>query len=353
MKKLPWAKLMLIGTGILIASFVQSMMAFTGIIQVQPLMGEGFFLMALVFAVVLARRFAQTHTNLEISNNENLELNRTLEDKVRLRTEELKEKNDLITDSIEYASIIQRSMLPDPDKLRPFFSDSLILWKPRDIVGGDSYWFAEKDGDFFLAVLDCTGHGVPGALLAMTAASTLESLVRYSTDGDPAALLEELDSSMSKRLHQDRRNEVTDDGLEIGFCRYDSRRRVLAYAGSRLSLFVNQDGQIQEIPGDRRGVGYSRNTTSRGFTRHEIPVNPTTRFYLSSDGITDQNGGPKGFGFGKKRLLELVRQNGHLDMASQKTAIEAALATWQGNEAQRDDLSLVGFQIAFNQTEGA
>jgi serine phosphatase RsbU (regulator of sigma subunit) len=344
---------MLVGIVLLVATFIQSMLVFTSMLKMEPLMGEGFFLMAVVFAIVLAQRAAQTHSRLEVIHQDlvqvsekNLELNRTLEDKVRERTAELNQKNEEITDSIEYAGLIQNSILPDPHAMAEVFADHFVVWKPRDIVGGDCYWMARQGADFTFALLDCTGHGVPGALLTMTASAALDSIVDHINSEDPATILGELNRLMKRVLHQGHQREMTDDGLEIGLCHYSAAANTLSFAGSRISLFVLHDGELAEHAGDRQVIGYRRAVDGHPFTTHSLKVAGGMGFYLTTDGFLDQNGGTRGFAFGKARFRDILLAQAGKGMDGQKAALETALAEYQGSEIQRDDITVVGFKVA-------
>lgn len=347
-KRLQYSKIMLIAIILLSVTFIYSMLVFSIIIDKSPLIGEGFFLMVLVFSVVLAKRFAQTHTDLELSYAENLQLNRTLEDKVIVRTAELKEKNDEVIQSIDYSALIQNSMLPSYENLDSVFSDFYVIWRPKDIVGGDFYWFSKQDDDFLIAIIDCTGHGVPGALLTMTATSSLERIVTHINSSDPGKILSQLNVILKSVLSQDNPYDIKDDGLDIGLCHYSTKNKKLTFAGSKIRLHVDNNGEFTEIKGDRQGIGYKRSKEGYIYTNHIVDVTDDTTFHMTTDGFPDQHGGDKGFGFGWTRYKKLLEEYRHLSLGAQVENIEAALFEYQGSNNQRDDITLLGFKVRNN-----
>jgi len=347
-RKLIYSKLMFLGLVLLGACFIYSMLIFAALIIKETLIGEGFFLMAVVFSIILAKRFAQTHTDLEATHKKNLELNRTLEEKVRDRTAELENKNREIMESIEYAGLIQNSMLPEQGKLEDVFSDHFVIWQPRDIVGGDFYWHHKNGDDFLIALMDCTGHGVPGSLLTMTATSVLGRVVHHINNNDPAEILRELNRIMRKMLSQGHQIDLSDDGLEIGLCHYSAEKKQLTYAGSKIRLHILRDGELTEVRGDRQGIGHKRGKKDFRYTNHTVPVTGDSTFYMTTDGYLDQGGGLKGFSYGWTRYKKSLTRYGHMAMEEQRNMLEQTLKEFQGQEDQRDDISLIGFKVALS-----
>ncbi|QEN04400.1 hypothetical protein EW093_06715 [Thiospirochaeta perfilievii] len=345
-KRLMYSKLLFLSIFLLGLTFIYSMLCFSTIIYKDPLIGEGFFLMAAVFSIVLAKRFANTHENLEVEYEKNLDLNRTLEDRVFVRTLELKEKNRMVMDSIEYASKIQNSMLPNKYTMAEYLSDFYTIWKPKNVVGGDSYWFYKHDKGFLIAVIDCTGHGVPGAILSTTANNVLERIVSHINNSDPATILYELNRILKRILSQDNPFDIADDGLDIGLCYYDINSSKLTFAGSKIRLHtVDANGELTEYKGDRQGIGYKRSKIDYNYTNHEINVDPSTSFYMTTDGYLDQNGGDQDFGLGWTRYLNLIKSGYKLDMDKQKINLDTFFDDYRGLAEQRDDITLIGFKI--------
>ncbi len=248
----------------------------------------------------------------------------------------------LLTDSIRYASRIQRSLLPADKDIRRLMKNSFIIWEPRDVVGGDLYWVKEDKHGYFCVLFDCTGHGVPGALMTTIAVSALE--VAFTTTADPARLISRVNQLVKDALDQTTESKGdSDDGLEMGICLVEPERNRLTYAGARFDLMFHQDNGVEIIRGDKSGVGYRNVDNERKFTSHSIRLRPGQRFYMYSDGVTDQIGGERRRAFGRKRLIELVKNTASFPMDIQKEEILKSLKEFQGDEHRRDDLSMVGF----------
>lgn len=286
----------------------------------------------------------------------------TLESRVRERTEALADINRRIMDGINYAQLIQSSILPKGELLNDALAEHFVLWRPRDVVSGDFYYFRALDDGFLIGVADCTGHGVPGAFMTMTASAILNSVVDALGGGDPAAVLAEVDDKVRAALHQDSAAASWeggfDNGLDLALCRVRSGSDRMIFAGARLPLLTAGPDGIDEIRGDRRSLGYRRPSGPRAatqppFTSHEVMLNPNHTYYICTDGLTDQCGGERGRGFGKGRLREIL--SGSLDrtLAEQKNAIATALAGFQSGRAQRDDITMIGFRVRPYGTFGA
>lgn len=272
--------------------------------------------------------------------------NQQLEQIVAERTRELTDKNEKILESIRYAMRLQESILPDPEMLRRFFSEYFVVWKPKDIVGGDFYWSHETGGNHLLAVVDCTGHGVPGALMTMTVNALLNHIIEDICCDDPALILKQLNHLLKKTLHQEHHDSTIDDGLEIGLCLVRPAAGEMLYAGAKLALLVQSvDGTIAIIRGDRQAIGYKRSRLDYTYTWHRIPLEQGTRFYLASDGFLDQNGTGHPFGIGLKTFQHFVEAASSIPLGEQGPYFEEALRGWIGTEIQRDDITLVGFVV--------
>ncbi|MGL1893221.1 MAG: SpoIIE family protein phosphatase [Spirochaetaceae bacterium] len=340
-----YSKTMLVGILLLSVSFVYSMLCFMGILAKSPFIGEGFFLLVITFTVILGKRFAQTHTSLEKSYSVNLELNETLEHKVEDRTKELKVKNREVMQSIEYAALIQNSILPSKAQLDEIFFDHYLDWKPKDVVGGDFYWIMKKDNGFIAAVIDCTGHGVPGALLTMSAKSQLERIVQHINSDDPGVILSNLNRLLKQVLSQDNIYEIKDDGLDIGLCIYNSDTKSLQFSGSKIRLFTLLNGDIVEYKGDKQGVGYKRSKYDYVYTTQQIDIQRGMSFHFTTDGYIDQSGGEKEFSFGWKRYLAALKKATGKNMNSYLDTLQKDLADFQDGYSQRDDITLMGFKL--------
>ncbi|RXT05787.1 SpoIIE family protein phosphatase [Ammoniphilus sp. CFH 90114] len=281
-----------------------------------------------------------------------LKLNEELEGKVMERTRELHEKNQALLDSIDYAKRIQESILPSPEKLDEALKEYFLLWKPRDLVGGDFYWIKKlKEDEYVLAVGDCTGHGVPGALMSMMAVSILHQITENEESCDPSSLLQRLNQLVQETLNKEDKVLGTDDGLDISVCYIQGEK--LTYAGARCSLFIaRNDGEVELIQADKKGIGYRKTDLQYSFTNHEISLEQYPTLYLTTDGFLDQNGGSHNFSFGKKRFIAAIEKYYQQPLADQQQYLSNELEAYMGQEIQRDDILVVGFR-PLTRKEGA
>ncbi|CAO3434429.1 SpoIIE family protein phosphatase [Azospirillum doebereinerae] len=283
----------------------------------------------------------------------------TLEQRVNERTEELRQSNEQlgvvnrqVMDSIQYASLLQSAILPDERAMARRLDDVFALWRPRDVVGGDFHIFRElgsdPDGDFLIGVVDCSGHGVPGAFMTMMVNAVLDHVVSENGTGDPAAILGGLNRMVRAALARGRENPRFDNGLDIGLCLVRPGRGDLVFSGGRISLHVVDPaaGSVNEIKGDAQSLGYRRSRIDHVFTSHTVPLAAGGAFYMTTDGFLDQAGGPRGFGFGNRRFDAMLLEQHGKPMADRKAAFARTLAEYQGGHAQRDDITLLGFAVA-------
>lgn len=273
-----------------------------------------------------------------------IQLNLEMENEIRERTAEISDQNTKIMESLYYAQTIQESILPGTDVWKKLLTDNFVLWKPRDIVGGDFYWLKETKYGFILVVGDCTGHGVPGALMTMAVNSILNNIVVESDVISPAHIIKELNRQLREALNKEMRDHSTDDGLEAGICYYENTGK-LFFAGAKISLYVSSAGQIDKYDGCKSGIGYIKSTFSSEFKDVDLKVEPGDRFYLTTDGYLDQNGGLNDYSFGKSRFMEMLTRNASFSMREQGAYYERELTDYMGQASQRDDITVVGFQI--------
>ncbi|MZP28904.1 HAMP domain-containing protein [Heliobacterium undosum] len=278
-----------------------------------------------------------------------------LEELVAQRTEELSDSlrqlegaNEQIVESIHYARTIQQAILPPSRVIAERLRDHMVIWLPKDIIAGDIYWFHAEEQGFLVAVVDCTGHGVPGGVMTMIAATTLGRVVNEIGPADPGRILGEMNRLVRHTLSQHMEETESNDGLDIGLC-YVSPEGRLTFAGARLSLYIvsgsGLEAEAREIRGNRESIGYKTSRTGTVFANHDIDIAPDMRFYMTTDGLRDQVGGVKGIPFGKTRLLQLLQSLQDLPMAAQKEAILEAFAQYRGKQTQRDDVTMFGFRL--------
>lgn len=273
-----------------------------------------------------------------------LALAEEMENQVKLRTHELAEKNQSIMDSIDYAKRLQEAILPMEADWSAIAREHFVVWRPRDIVGGDFYWIRKlADNKSLIVIGDCTGHGVPGALMTMMVNSILNHITdeRFESAG---RMLAELNCRVKETLHRNENSQVSDDGLDLAICYIEGTR--LEFAGAKIPLYIKRDGQIHVLKGDNRSIGYRRSSTERNFSCHFWDVEPGDCLFLTTDGYVEQNGGSKDYPMGRKAFMECIAAAPQsTPLVRQRERIESLLETYKGDHPQRDDITVLG--IAF------
>ena len=271
-----------------------------------------------------------------------------------------------ILDSIHYAKRIQTAMLPPKDLLAHNLKDHFVLYKPRDIVSGDFYWHAIKGDKTYIAVADCTGHGVPGAFLSILGISYLNEIVNKNTAQTTADILGQLRKSLIYSLHQKGEEGEAQDGLEIALCVLDLKKKTLQYSGARRPLYIartiaeakktkmatndkilietNEKYQLLQFKPDSMPIGIY-DEKEQDFTSHEIKVNPGDSIYLFTDGYVDQMGGKNRKTFRVKRLKKLLFDIQGKSMNEQHKILDDTNIEWQGKFEQIDDMLFIGLQV--------
>ncbi|MBF0614369.1 MAG: transporter substrate-binding domain-containing protein [Magnetococcales bacterium] len=259
--------------------------------------------------------------------------------------EQLREALQLVSSSITYASRIQRSILTPSEVLHSALPDHFVLWEPRDMVGGDMYWYRPWITGILLILGDCTGHGVPGAFITLIANGALDQALLETPPGDTATLLQRMHQLIQLALGQHRPEGASNDGLELGVCYLDPESPDMVFSGARFSLFVVDDSEVREIKGNKTGIGYRGVDWNVTFANHTVELRPEWRYYMTSDGLIDQIGGQPRRGFGRQRFMQLLSAlRPVVPMTEQGVKIREALAEFQGEEKRRDDVSVVGFR---------
>ncbi|MGQ9896689.1 MAG: PP2C family protein-serine/threonine phosphatase [Acidobacteriota bacterium] len=267
------------------------------------------------------------------------------QEELRRQRDEIEYKNAEILESIRYAERIQRALLPRPEQLTTTLDNVFVVHLPRDIVSGDFYWLRELDADTtLLAVGDCTGHGVPGALMFMIGLTLLNQLVQEGSTA-PAHILEQLHLGIRRALQQDSDKQTTQDGMDIGLCRIEcAMGRLIFSSASFRAYLVAPDGELTTIKGDTKSVGGRQREGHRMFTQHEVRYADGTMLYLLTDGFTDQKS-PTGEGYGSRRLKQQLRSLASLPVTEQARALSQEIVLFRGTEAQLDDITVVGVRL--------
>lgn len=256
------------------------------------------------------------------------------------------QRHEGISDSIAYAGKIQDALVPRAERYREMFADHFVLNKPKDVVSGDFHWYHRiAEDECFVAAADCTGHGLPGAMMAAIGCSLLNELVVQHPHRDPAELLALLNERMIQALNQDGQRRGAGDGMDVALCRIDRSKREILFAGAFRPLYWMHDGQLTVINGDRKPIGGSQHDPKRKFTVHRVAYHPGDRLYLFSDGYVDQFGGPERKKFMASRLNGMLTENQHLTMSAQAEVLERAFMDWKGANEQVDDVCVVGLTV--------
>eukprot|EP00831_Metopus_contortus_P025795 TRINITY_DN22130_c0_g1_i1.p1 TRINITY_DN22130_c0_g1~~TRINITY_DN22130_c0_g1_i1.p1 ORF type:complete len:405 (-),score=63.30 TRINITY_DN22130_c0_g1_i1:245-1459(-) len=256
-----------------------------------------------------------------------------------------------IGQSLEYASLIQTSFLPNRVDLYEYIPDHFLVWAQRDTVGGDAYWIKAMPDGFFVGILDCTGHGVPGAFMTLIVTSLLE---KASSDGavSPAVILSRMNCLIKDALGQNDRDAKSDDGMDCALCYVSCIGGELVFAGANSPLYVLEPEGPRCIKGDHCGLGYIRSSRDFAFRDVVVAVTDRTRFYLASDGLVDQIGGKRGFPFGKTRFMAFMQERRHAPIAGQGVELLQVLKEFQGDESRRDDVTVLGFELKGREQNG-
>lgn len=260
------------------------------------------------------------------------------------KSEKLEEAYDEIRDSINYARRIQEAILPSHDQIDQTFPHNFVYYRSKEIVCGDFYWFAERDDVVFIAAVDCTGHGVPGALMTVIGNSLLNQVVNTTDYGSPAAILNQLDKKLLETLQQHGVSN-TNDGMDVALIRYDRKKHEIAFAGAKRPLYLFRDGEHKEIPGYAIPIGSFQYEFEKKFTEHIFPVKKNDTIYIFSDGYQDQFGGVKGKKFMVKQFREVLTKIQNLDMEAQKKHLEHVMNDWRGDHQQTDDMLVIGIRF--------
>lgn len=263
---------------------------------------------------------------------------------LNLANAELEKANRYINDGIRYASRIQTALLPDQGALVGLVDELAVGWQPLDIVGGDYYWAGAFGSKGVIAVMDCTGHGVPGAFMTAVVASSFSRILHHHGHDDPAEMLTQLNRLVKTALRQDRDSAVSNDGLDAGICVIDREAGIVTYAGARLPLLVHGTDGFKLLRGDRMSLGYLDSPEDFRFTAHRVPVAPGEAFYLFTDGVTDQVGGDQRRLFGRRRLQDVLEEVADRPLTDQMDVLFQRLARWRGEERRRDDVTFLAFR---------
>ncbi len=304
-------------------------------------------ILELDFPSRIGNRIMQTHAVPEYNDRGILEsvliVSHDITDRKKIELE-VHYKNRKLTESINYARRIQRAIFPNPRLIDRVLPDSFTLYKPRDVVSGDFPWFAQAGDDVFMAAVDCTGHGVPGALLSLVGYFLLNDIVRSRKITDPGHVLDLLDEGVSATLRHSE-DAGSKDGMDISLCRINLEKGEVTYAGAHRPLYVVKNGILEEIKGNKFPIGGGIFKNQTNFASSTIRLSPGDAIFFCSDGYCDQFGGPKGRKFGTRQLRELISKVHTMPMKEALAIFEDQWECWRGNQKQTDDVLLIGIKF--------
>jgi CheY-like chemotaxis protein len=271
-------------------------------------------------------------------------------DLIKNMNKALEEKNKSITQSIEYSFYIQQALLPPTNILDKFTKDKFIFFKSRDLIGGDFYWFRAYGSKLYIAIADCTGHGVPGALMSVLGISGLNEIMNDGHYHAPNEILNKLRQRNLKIFHRKTKALYDNDGMDMAICLIDFESMKLQYAGANIPLYLMRKNEAKDTyelikrASDRLPIGNHPNA-KMSFTNHYIDLKENDRLYLFTDGYTSQFGGECNKTFKSRRLVELLSKIQNYSVKDQKPYIEKKFLLWKGENDQVDDVLAIGIQM--------
>jgi serine phosphatase RsbU (regulator of sigma subunit) len=299
------------------------------------------FYAALVILLISVVIFFQTR-NLLRTRRLLIEKEQAL-DQIEKQKLELETRARNMTDSLIYAQRIQEALLPSEDYFRRFFSDSFIFFRPKDIVSGDFYWIGEKNNKIFVVAADCTGHGVPGALMSMIGLEIIDKAINEDNLENPAEILGLMNRGLEKTFSREKNiGTIIRDGMDIGLCVIDRRKKRIEYSGAFFPLYLIRDNTLTEIKGDKLIIGM--NPEGIEYTLHEVGLMDDDIIYIFSDGYVDQFGGEENKKFMYRRFRYLLTRIHTFPVYDQKSILEDNIAAWMAGNPQLDDMMVLGFK---------
>jgi serine phosphatase RsbU (regulator of sigma subunit) len=274
-----------------------------------------------------------------ISFRKEVKLRLVAEEKLKETLNEVEEKQKEITDSINYAKRIQEAILPSFDFIKTHLPNSFIYYQPKDIVAGDFYWAEKVGNDFFIAAADCTGHGVPGALVSVVCCNALNRTVNEFKLTDPGKILDKTRELVLESFSKN--GGDINDGMDISLISINGN--TIKWAGANNPLWYYQNNELKEIKANKQPIG--KTDHAEPFTTHTIELQRGDSLYLFTDGFADQFGGPKGKKFKYKQLEDLLISSNGLSISEQHLALKNTLSDWKGKLEQVDDICVIGIRV--------
>jgi serine phosphatase RsbU (regulator of sigma subunit) len=263
---------------------------------------------------------------------------------LQLRLARLEEQASSLNESMRYAGMLQRSILPNERIFQNTFADAFVLFQPKDIVSGDFYWIFQHHDEVYFAVGDCTGHGVPGALVNIAGNSILRQIIRLEGLNDPAEIIRLLDLELTSLFNENNTQGTTQDGMDIVLCKFNLQSRKGAVCCAGRPLLLIREGTLVEFKKGPDSIGYS-NKSNKEFETVHFDLLDSDQFYLFSDGYTDQFGGENVKKFNRSRFRNLLLSINEFSLIKQKEQLLFSYNNWKGKQEQIDDICVVGIKI--------
>lgn len=256
----------------------------------------------------------------------------------------LESRSKEMEESIRYAGRIQQSILPNENIFKSNFEDAFVLFEPKDIVSGDFYWISQFEDDVYFAVGDCTGHGVPGAMVNVAGNTILRQIIQKEGVSDPAVIMKMLDKDLVSLFNDNMTSGQTNDGMDIVFCKFNLASRQGYYCGAGRPLVMVRGGEIIEFKKGPSAIGFEEGG-EKMFETVKFELMKGDQFYLFSDGYTDQFGGDNVKKFNRKRFRNLLLSITEMKMETQKNELHLTYQNWKGKQEQIDDICVVGIKV--------
>jgi PAS domain S-box-containing protein len=282
--------------------------------------------------------------NSVISIGSDITIRKNAEKELEMKNISLQHQNEDIIDSIQYARKIQDAILPSVHAIAKNMADAFVLYLPKDVVSGDFYWYYKKDNKIFIAAADCTGHGVPGALMSVVGNSILNAVIVKRGIEDPCKILKTLDSEVNNLLQKEDTYDVMNDGMDVSLAVIDLSLNYLTFSGAMRPLWVVRNEEVIELKGDRFPIGYFYGV-EKTFSNVEFELKKDDYLYMFSDGYADQFGGEKNKKFNRKNMKELLVSINSMKAEEQKGFLDYSLKNWRQETEQTDDVLIIGLKI--------
>lgn len=308
---------------------------------------EGLYVVCIVLALLLLYVYFYYKISGLIKSNKELKEKEQISAQIKRQKEELSQKNKSITDSIIYAKRIQEAIMPSEKGFKKILPDSFVLHIPKDIVSGDFYWINQHHDKIFVAAVDCTGHGVPGAFMSLIGLELFRKITNNEGVEEPAQILNNLNKDF-EQIFKDMDNIVLRDGMDIAFCTIDNANHSLEFAGAYNPLYIIRDEKIIEIKGNRFPIGLNISDQEPHFETYKTEIRENDMIYIFSDGYADQFGGLEGKKFKYRRFRHLLLTIHSMPVETQLKILEKSINEWKGNLEQVDDILVIGIRLHSN-----